>query len=106
MPTPLGRCHWPPQSGYFDSSCAEAFGVVAESAPVSASAAIDRVQNVMSVSDAAFAYGRIHRLWRKQEARRPAHADLSAPWAKRPCAVLTGAPPAVPARRSSASAPR
>src|SRR5215475_5920376 len=27
MPTPSGRRHWPDQSGYFDSSCAEAVAV-------------------------------------------------------------------------------
>src|SRR5215467_8578851 len=50
MPTPSGRRHWPDQSGYFDSSCAEAVAVATIRTAPSARDPIDRFPRMIYVS--------------------------------------------------------
>src|SRR5439155_1731273 len=50
MPTPFGRSHWPPQSGYFDSSWLDAPVLASASAPSSASPASEFLLKCMMIS--------------------------------------------------------
>src|SRR5436309_2463621 len=108
MPTPGGLTHCPLQSGYFVSSCAAALGIVAASAPVTASAAIDRVQKDISASDAALLAEpyTVCRHTRKSAHGRPRTSAAPPLGAHRCRGALTPAPPAAEVRRCSASAQR